>query len=44
MKILIDSNTRVSREFSNDSSDEMEVLGSIQPYTDEPLAHASDEN
>ena len=41
MKILVDSKTR---EFSNDSSEEMKVLGSIQPYTDEPLAHASDEN
>ena len=34
-----------SREESQDeTSDEMEVVGQVQPYADEPLAHTSDED
>ena len=29
---------------SSESSEEMEVLGQVQPYTDKPLAHTSDED
>ena len=29
---------------SSESSDEMEVLGQVQPYADEPPAHTSDED
>ena len=29
--------------YSAESSEEMEVLGFVQPYADEPLAHTSDE-
>ena len=29
---------------SSDSSQEMEIVGHVQPYADEPLAHSSDEN
>ena len=36
----------VSNENSSDksSSDEMQVVGIVQPYADEPLAHTSDED
>ena len=36
----------VSNENSSDesSSDEMEVVGIVQPYADKPLAHTSDED
>ena len=36
----------VSNEDSSDesSSDEMQVVGIVQPYADEPLAHTSDED
>ncbi|XP_015774327.1 PREDICTED: uncharacterized protein LOC107352513 [Acropora digitifera] len=30
-------------QLSSDSSEEMEVLGQVQPYADEPPAHTSDE-
>ena len=30
-------------QLSGDSSEEMEVLGQVQPYADEPPAHTSDE-
>ena len=34
-----------SREDSQgETSDEVEVVGQVQPYADEPLAHASDED
>ena len=32
-----------SDELSSDSSEEMEVLGQVEPYADEPPAHTSDE-
>ena len=28
----------------SDSSQEMEIVGHVQPYADEPLAHSSDED
>lgn len=31
-------------QLSSDSSEEMEVLGQVQPYADEPPAHTSDED
>lgn len=36
----------VSNETSSEKSDsdEMEVVGMVQPYADEPLAHTSDED
>ena len=42
----VDSTESVSsREESQDeTSDEMEVVGQVQPYVDEPLAHTSDED
>ena len=30
--------------FESDESEEMEVVGIVQPYVDEPLAHSSDED
>lgn len=38
-----DSSESVSSEESGETSDEMEVVGHVQPYADEPLAHTSDE-
>ena len=45
-EMSVDSTETVSsREESQDeTSDEMEVVGQVPPYTDEPLPHTSDED
>ena len=40
----ISSSASDEQSSSNEYSEEMEVLGQVQPYTDEPLAHTSDED
>ena len=34
----------IREELQGKTSDEMEVVGQVQPYADEPLAHISDED
>ena len=42
----VDSTESVSsrEELQGETSNEMEVVGQVQPYADKPLAHKSDEN
>ena len=46
MLFSMDSTESVSsrEESQNQTLDEMEVVGQVQPYADEPLAHTSDED
>lgn len=37
------SSSSEDEPFSSDSAEEMEIVGHVQPYADEPAAHSSDE-